>query len=377
VVRLGELDLAVLQTPGHTTEDVSYLAIDAEQDDAVVAVFTGGTLLAGGVGRVSALGPEPQERLAERLHASIFGKLLALPTDAPIFPTHGPTYPTSIGREIAANPALRNADRSAFVAHVLATQQPAPRRARRLRRLNRIGVQAQVPAPPTSLSPGDVSYARDHGAAIVDTRTAERFGAGHVAGAVNVGLGPTLPTWVGELFEFETPLILVLDDPSAWGPTVTGLGRVGFEHVIGMLPDDPLAWLVGGLPIRRIEQIEQAELASLIETGDVALLDVRTPREWRGRRIPGAQHIPLGELPDRIGEIAIDRPLAVVCGSGYRSSIAASLLAPRLPFRVLNVAGGIVGWTAAGLPLNTTPEDAVPGRAAPARTVSSGQFLSC
>jgi hydroxyacylglutathione hydrolase len=381
VVRLGELEVAVLATPGHTLEHVSYVVIDAEQEDAVVAVFTGGALLAGGVGWVSALGPDRPERLAEQLaeqlYASIFGKLLALPVDAPIFPTHGLDTPSTIGQAIQTSPALRHSDRAAFVAHVLATERHPVRQARRLRRLNQIGVEAHVPAPTTVISPADVRFALDHGAAIVDTRTAERFGASHVAGAINIALGPTLPTWAGEIFELETPLILVLADPDAWTPTVTALARVGFDHVVGLLPDDVLSWLVGGLPIRRVEQIEPAELAPLVHAGDVALLDVRTRREWQARRVPGAQHIPLAELPARIPEIAIDRPLAVLCGSGYRSSIAASLLAPRLPFRVLNVAGGLVGWTAGGLPLDTRSDRVEQDRAAPIRTVGSDQFLSC
>src|SRR5262249_20380320 len=149
--------------------------------------------------------------------------------------------------------------------------------------------------------------ARQHGAVIVDTRSAEAFGAGHVAGAVNIGLGPALPTWVGELFELETPLILVLKDPAAWGPVVTDLARVGFEHVIGMLPGDALSWLVNGLPIRTVAQIEAADLASAVGAGEVAVLDVRTRREWQSRRIAGARHIPLAELPQRISEIVIDR----------------------------------------------------------------------
>src|SRR5207253_24879 len=170
VVKLGELELAVLATPGHTPEHVSYVAIDTEQADAVVAVLTGGALLAGGVGRVSQLGPEPPERLAVQLYQSVFGKLLQLPSGAPVFPTHGLGSPSTIGHELLTNPALRHADRAEFVEHVLSNSESRPRQARRLRRLNQIGVSAFVPAPATMLTPADLRFALDHGAIIVDTR---------------------------------------------------------------------------------------------------------------------------------------------------------------------------------------------------------------
>jgi hydroxyacylglutathione hydrolase len=190
---------------------------------------------------------------------------------------------------------------------------------------------------------------------IVDVRTKEAFAASHIPGAINIPLGQNLPTWAGWVLPYDRPTLIVPDDPLDVPEVVTHLLRVGFDDVQGYLEGGMNDWQTHGYPIDRLETISVQELADRRKeaSGRLFVLDVRTESEWDGGHIEGAHHIHGGTLEDRFAEVPRDRPVAVVCGSGYRASIASSFLKREGYEEVINLLGGMSAWKAAKLPTTT------------------------
>ena len=191
-------------------------------------------------------------------------------------------------------------------------------------------------------------------AVVLDTRDPDRFAAGHLPGSVHIGLGGPFAAWAGAVIGLDAPVVLVAEDARRAEEARVRLARVGIERVVGMLEGGLAAWAAADRPVATLAQIPADELARLLEDRARAplVLDVRRPAEWIAGHVEGARHLPLGELPARLGSgeglPPRDAPLAVVCQSGYRSSIAASLLARAGFRRVLNVVGGMNAWPAGG-----------------------------
>ena len=370
-LELGELEIAVLFTPGQTPEHVSYVVADASRADEPVLIFTGGDLLVGSVGRPDLLGRELGEKLAPQLYDSLFGKILKLEDYVEVLPTHGAgslcgrsissKRTTTIGYERRFNTFLQKRDRQEFVDFVLDGNPYVPAYYKSMRPGNLAGADSFAAPSPRPLSVGEVQHALAHGAIVVDTRSPGAFGGGHLPGAYNVGLGPMLATWVGSLLRSDLPIVLVLERPSDWNEVVTALGRIGYERVMGYLNGGAEAWQESGQPLLTVEQIDVRELDRRRHTvADLQIIDVRMEGEWEANHIPGAVFVPLTELPQLLGEIDPSRPTVVVCGSGYRSSIASAFLESRGVKRLANTVGGMAAWSAAGLETVATPSDARP-----------------
>ena len=366
---LGELSIRVLETPGHTPEHVSYVVTDHSRAELPIVAFTGGDLLVGSVGRPDLLGAELGRRLAPQLYDSLHGQLLRLEDYVEVLPTHGAgslcgrgisgKRKSTIGYERRSNPALLQPTKDEFVRFVLSGDPTIPAYYARMRALNQAGTADWKLPAATPLTPDAVRQLLDTAAGtpcpvVLDVRPAAIFGAGHIPVAVNVGVDPLLPTWVGSLLPHDTPLVLVLDDPRQWGEVVTSLARIGHEGVLGHLEGGIAAWRGAGLPLARVVQTSVDELAGRIRRGPVAVLDVRTDAEWGDGHIAGARHIALNDLPGRIAEVPVDTTVSVICGSGYRSSIATSLLLRAGREAIVNVVGGMYAWFAAGHPTMTT-----------------------
>ncbi len=189
---------------------------------------------------------------------------------------------------------------------------------------------------------------QDGGAVVLDTRPSAEYGAGHVPGSVHMGQSGQLASWAGALLSPSTPIVLVAEDEERVAETRTRLARVGLENVAGYLEGGIRAWDEAKRTLARTEQIPVDELkARLAEGADVTVVDVRRPGEWEAGHIARAMHLPLHELEKRAASLDRDRPVAIICASGYRSSIATSLL-ERLGFRRFsNVVGGMNAWSAA------------------------------
>jgi hydroxyacylglutathione hydrolase len=224
-------------------------------------------------------------------------------------------------------------------------------RSRNLAGVERLGTVAEPPA----LTADGVEAASDRGTWIVDCRSPEAFGGGHVPGAVNVGLGSSFATWAGTVLPGDAETVLVLDSPAGLWEATWHLLRIGYPPPRGWLAGGMMAWRTTGRDVGRLPQATVHDLRDRIADGEVDVLDVRQPAEWSSGHIAGATFITGAELPRRLDDLPDSgRPLAVVCGSGYRSSVSASLIARAAPDRpVLNVLGGMSAWDAAGYPTTT------------------------
>ena len=364
-LRLGGVRLSVLQTPGHSPESISILVFDPEHSDGrPYAVLTGDTLFIGDVGRPdlrASLGWSA-DRLGSMLYDSLHDKLLPLPDDTLIYPAHGAgslcgknlssDTVSTMGVQRQYNYALQPMSRERFVEIVTADQPDTPAyftydavlNSRERPTLDDALARGLQPLSLTAL----LELVED-GAQLLDTRDQADFEGAHVRGALNVGLGGSFATWCGTLVDHERPVVVVAE-PGREVEAATRLGRIGFDSVVG--------YLTGGMQqlddfpelVERTNRITAGSAAELLAEPDPPqLVDVRTTREWTEAHIDGAINLPLSQLAERLDELPADSPVIVHCASGYRSSIAASLI-QRQGLRVANLVGGLAAWTSAQLP---------------------------
>jgi glyoxylase-like metal-dependent hydrolase (beta-lactamase superfamily II)/rhodanese-related sulfurtransferase len=360
VLRVGGLTIQAVETPGHTPESLSFLVYERPDDGTPWGVLTGDTLFVGDVGRVDILSSRlPVVELAGMMYDSLHGKLLKLPDDTRVYPAHGAgslcgrniskdTWST-IGRERAMNAALKPMSREAFIAEVTRDVPETPIYYLYSRDLNKAGpaLDAERPMPPM-LAPREFAAAMERGAVSLDTRPGVAFAASHPAGALNVPLDGQYASWVGTLLKPDQPLLLIAD-PDRIEEAVMRLARIGYELVIGVLEGGAERWRAEGLPVGTTAQVPVESLAS----GARNVLDVRRAREWETFHLAGAKHLPLAQLQERLGELDRGVEWVVMCASGYRSSIASSVLQRAGFSRVANGVGGMDAYLKAGLPVES------------------------
>ncbi len=353
VLELAGFRLKARATPGHTPEHLSW---DVTPDGVVgpSAVLTGGSLLVGSAGRTDLLGDDATDGLTRAQFHSLQA-LAALPDEVAVLPTHGagsfcsvgPTdgaRTSTIGRERASNPLLRPVDEEAFRTALLAGLGPYPTYYAEMGPINRAGpVVVGRPSPPALLPPTRVRAAVEAGARIVDGRSREAFAAAHIPGSLEVELGDSFASYVGWHVPFGAPLVLVLPEPfdESVSEAATQLFRIGFDRVVGVLEGGVERYAAEGGDVTAYPIATPSDLRDERRAGaDPFLLDVRDPREWRDDGVvPGAATIPLGDLAVRLDELPRDREVTVLCRSGARAGIAASLL-DAAGFRVRLVSRG-------------------------------------
>ena len=365
-IELGGIRLVALETPGHTAESISILVYDlAKSSQKPHAVLTGDTLFVGDVGRPDlrvALGWSATD-LGGRLYDSLRDKLLTLPDESLVYPAHGAgslcgkalgseTF-TTVGEQRRSNYALQPMTKAAFVDLVLADQPDAPAYFVYDGVLNTKERQTLDEALARELKPltlDRVLELQAEGAQLLDTRDATEFGAAHLVGSINIGLGGQYATWAGTILSREQPIVIIAN-PGAERESALRLGRIGFDHVAGYLQGG-VASLERRPDLTRTTKRLSPSLASeLMAKGEVVPVDVRTPAERNTKRIPDSVALPLTRLGDRLNELPKDRPLLVYCAGGYRSSIAASLLERAGITGTVELAGGVAAWEAAHLPV--------------------------
>jgi hydroxyacylglutathione hydrolase len=366
-VELGSVRLRALHTPGHSPEHLSFLVFDrGRSEDVPMLLLSGDFLFVGSVGRPDLLGEEAKEGLARTLYRSLREVLDGLPDGLEIHPGHGAGSmcgsgmsgrPVStLGFERLANPYLDpSLSEAAFVERILGSAPPFPPYYRKMKRLNAVGSPTLEEIPGgTPLSPERVADLVSAGASVVDLRDQHAFGGGHLPGSFGIAAGPKVSTWAAWIVPYDRPIVLVPQHEGQVEAAARALVRVGLDDVRGHLAGGIEGWRAQGRELESLPQITPPELHRRLERGeDVSVLDVRTDAEWRAGHVAGARHVMAGELADRLHEIEggqDGRPLAVVCGGGYRSTVAASLLLRHGFRQVLNVTGGMGGWQAADLP---------------------------
>jgi glyoxylase-like metal-dependent hydrolase (beta-lactamase superfamily II)/rhodanese-related sulfurtransferase len=357
-IRFGRVILKFVETPGHTVESVSIAVTDLDRGEKPFAVLTGDTLFIGDVGRPDlAPGLTPQQ-LAGMLFDSLHDKLLPLGDDVEVWPAHGAgslcgkqmraERQSTIGKEKALNYALRARTKEDFVKLITAELPERPGYFAADAEINRAGAApVSELAPLEQLTPEQVAGRKD--AVILDTRPQQQFSAGHIPGAVNIALSGQFASWAATLVGLERDIVLVAENDEAVEESRLRLARVGMERIAGALAGGMAAWAEAGRPVLQTGQVNADELSRMLD--QVTVVDVRRKPEWEEGHIPGARLIPLHELQARLGELDRSRPIAVHCKSGYRSSIASSLIERGGFEDVMNLTGGFDGWRAFGLPV--------------------------
>jgi glyoxylase-like metal-dependent hydrolase (beta-lactamase superfamily II) len=369
IVSFGRVRLKALETPGHTPESISIVVYDLDRSETTpYGVLTGDTLFVGDVGRPDlrvALGWSAAD-LGGLLYESLRSKLMTLPDESLVYPAHGAgslcgkalsqETVSTIGEQRRSNYALQPMPRQAFIDLVTADQPDAPAYFTYDAVLNSQERPTLDTALARELTPktlDQVLALQASGAQLLDTRDPAEFAAAHLAGTINIGLGGQYATWAGTLLSREQPIV-ILADPGREGESALRLGRIGFDHIAGYLKDGLNSAASRPDLIATTERVSAPLAADRLATTEPPapiLVDVRTPREYAQQHVAGSVNIPLNHLTERLSELPKDRLLLVHCAGGYRSSIAASLLEQHGYTKVDEIAGGLVAWEAARLPL--------------------------
>lgn len=361
-IKIGQVRLRILETPGHTLESISILVIDTEVSDKPQKVLTGDTLFIGDVGRPDLAGSKgtAADKMAGMLYDSLHEKLLKLDDDVEVYPAHGAgslcgrnistETSSTIGEQRKFNYALNPMPKDAFIRMMTTDLPEAPSYFARDAEINRAGATPlQELARPAEMKPEEVNRLSHHGYLILDVRSATAFGTSHIPSAINIGLGRQFASWAGTLIPLETSLIIVADNLAAVDEAVMRLARVGIESVKGYLGGGIHVWDRAGLQTRSIPQMPVDELHSRIEElHNLQIVDVRWPAEYNSGHVPRAISLPLSHLIEEVSRLEQNRPMIMICASGYRSSIAASLLARRGFRELYNIVGGTSAWRNAG-----------------------------
>lgn len=325
------LTVRAIATPGHTYTHLSYAV---EEHGTPVGVFTGGSLLFGATGRPDLLGEQHTHDLVHHQFASARRLAAELPDATRVLPTHGfgsfcaagatsGADASTIGAEKRDNPALTQTEQ-AWVADILAGLEEFPTYYAHMGPLNSAGPSAPDLSEPARADKAEVARALSAGEWVVDLRTRTAFAAGHVPGTLNIGVDGQFSTYVGWLMPWGTPLTILGESPEQVAEAQRELVRIGVDELAGAASGSPSEWTDSALAT--VERASFADLAQVRHHRPVAVLDVRAPSEHAAGAIEGSTNIPLHHLLERLGDVP-DGQVWVHCASGYRASIAASVLA--------------------------------------------------
>jgi hydroxyacylglutathione hydrolase len=369
-LEVGAITLRALHTPGHSSEHLSFVVsgggAGAEHD---WAVFTGDTLFAGEVGRPDLEPGADHRELAGMLFTSLHDKLMALDDGVEVYPCHGEGSPcgstigardrTTIGYERRHNPRLQQDDKTEFVGALMQEleEEPMPAYYPRMKHINHAG--PEVLGALGALQAYDIesfeAFIEDRDVLMIDAREIEAFAAAHIRGSLNIALRGAFPVWAGRLLEAERDYVLVADDAAAAEKARIHLLRIGID-LKGYLAGGFKRWFNAGKPYESMGLMSVHELHRRLEAGEdgLQILDVRTPGEWKSGHIEGAQHVFVPDLAEDMSRLDRERPVLTYCGSGFRASIAASMLAAEGFTEVYNLPGSMAAWKAAEYPLVET-----------------------
>ncbi len=360
VIKLEDMELLVWETPGHTPEHVSYVVRDLSRGDSPIGVFVGDTMFVGDVGRPD-LFPDMATELADKLYHSLHDKLLTLPDHCEVYPAHGAgslcgramgaKWLSTIGYERRYNSALQIMDKAEFIRSLTTDMPPAPDHFGRCSEINRNG-PALVSSLPVleELKPAQFEdKMRDPGVQIVDVRSYASFAAMHIPGAWHLDLSGNFPTFAGWVLPTDKDFVLVAENYDDAVTANVWARRVGVDRIVGCLLGGMVAWTTTGRKIVDVHLISAEDLHEMVTgTSEILLLDVRSPLEFADNHIEGAVNIPAPDLRTRYRKLDRKKPIVVICSTGNRSSLAASMLQQRGFATVHNVAGGMTGYSAAG-----------------------------
>lgn len=330
IIVVGSMRLQVMHTPGHTHHHVSYILRTGDR----TAVFSGGSMLHGTTGRTDLLDPDDTEGLTHAQYRSVRRLAGELPDDAQVYPTHGfgsfcsasPATGDSstIGEQRHTNPALTS-DEETYVENLLAGLTAYPGYYAHMGVINTAGPTPVDLSMPAAVDPAELRRRIDTGEWVVDLRSRTAFATGHLAGTLGFELSNSFVTYLGWLYQWGAPLTLIGDDEGQIADARRELVRIGIDEVRGAATG-AIGDLSAGTALRSYRVSNFSELMRI--PSQPAILDVRQANEYADSHLPGALNIPLHELLARVDEVPIGE-IWVHCGSGYRASIAASILDSR------------------------------------------------
>lgn len=354
-LKLGEITIKVLHTPGHTLESVTYLLKDENGKDH--AIFSGDTLFLGDVGRpdLAIKSDLTKEDLAEMLYDSLREKIMPLSDDIIVYPAHGAGSACGknlsketvgvLGEQKQTNYALRaDMTKEEFVKEVLDGIAPPPQYFAKNAMMNKMGYNAFdeiLKAGNTSLSPEEFdAIANSESALVLDVRPQAEFIKGHIPNSIFIGLNGQFAPWVGALItDIKQPILLVVPEGKS-EEAVTRLSRVGYDNTLGYLKGGIDAWVASKKDIDTLESISAEEFADIAKKANINTLDVRKDGEYKSMHIENAQHFALDYINEQMNEVDSKKAYYVHCAGGYRSVIAISILKARGFHNLVDIAGG-------------------------------------
>lgn len=350
---LGSLRFEAWHTPGHTPEHILWIVYDEHRSLNLPEIaFTGDLLFVGSVGRPDLLGPEYQETLSNQLYKSLFGVLHSLPDFLEIYPAHGAgslcgksigmKLTSTLGYEKRCNPWLIPQDYAKWLDALQSGSLPIPGYYARMKHINVKGLDHSEKGGKPPLLTVEQFKKRSSDAVLVDFRSQEEFALGNIQRSVNIPFNPSLSLWAGSILPADKDLLLIVDHLQMVFPIIQALGLVGLDRISGVI--DLSQWtaqnkkdLLKPSPLMKVETLREGR-------DGLCLVDVRNQHEWDKEHIEGALHIELSEFPKAMAGIPTDKPIAIVCHSGNRASIAASLLRKERGLEAFNVKGGMQEW---------------------------------
>ncbi len=360
-INIEDMRLDVLEIPGHTPEHVGYVVTDRSRGDSPIGAFVGDVLFVGDVGRPD-LFPDIANDLAGKLFHSLHDKLLKLPDYCEVYPAHGAgslcgrsigaKWASTIGYERHYNPSLQIKDKTQFVRSLTSNMPPAPDHFGRCSDINRNGpaLLSELPAL-EELKPTDFAQRMEEAnSAVLDVRNYAAFAGFHIPGSWHLDLRGNFPTFAGWVMPTDQDILLVADSYQEAVTASLWARRVGVDRIVAYLSGGVTSWVNAGYQIDHVHLISAESLYGRITDNPqpLMLIDVRTPLEFADAHIEGAINIPAPALRTRYKELHQDKPAYVICSTGNRSSLAASILKQHGFKEVYNVAGGMTGYSAAG-----------------------------
>ncbi|MDO6391787.1 MBL fold metallo-hydrolase [Pontibacter sp. BT731] len=368
-LKVGDVTIKVLHTPGHTMESTTYLLLD--ENGKEYAIFSGDTLFIGDVGRpdLAVKSDMTEEQLAAHLYDSLRNKIMTLPDDVIVYPAHGAGSACGknmskettdlLGNQKKVNYALRaDMTKEEFVKEVTDGLLPPPGYFPMNVKMNREGyanIADVLTQGQQALSPEAFEAAvNETGALVLDTRKPETFAAGFIPNSINIGIDGNFAPWVGALIPDVQQPILFIADKGREEEVVTRLARVGYDNTLGYLQGSFTAWQAAGKETDSIRSISAATFAAdYAKDNNIKVVDVRKPGEYQAEHVEDAKHAPLDYLNEHLAELPKDEDLYIHCAGGYRSMIAASILKARGFDNVINVEGGFKAIAETNIPRTT------------------------
>ncbi len=358
---IEDMKLEVLETPGHTPEHIVYVVTDKSRGDSPIGAFVGDVMFVGDVGRPD-LFPDIAEELAGKLYHSLHDKLLKLPDYCEIYPAHGAgslcgrsmgaKWTSTIGYERRYNPSLQIKDKNKFIQSLTSNMPPAPDHFSRCSDINRKG-----PAMLSSLhgmeeltAPEFKKRMQAKNCLVLDTRNYAAFAGFHIPGAWHIDLGGNFPTFAGWVLPPDSDILIVADSYQDAANARLWMQRVGMDRTAAHLAGGMQGWINSGYQTGTVGLISAEYLYQLVnkDKKSFTLVDVRAPLEYETAHIEGSVNIPAPDLRFRSDEIKKDKPVYLICSTGNRSSLAASILKQKGFDEVHHVPGGMTGYSAAG-----------------------------